>query len=83
MPATHPTKEQVRAYMRLRECARRPPPSPQDIRRQLGWQGAPAPEATIAAPTLMFAGTMAHLAGLMAVHWCFIAAGIRYQHHSN
>lgn len=35
---TQPTKEQVRAYMTARESARRPPPSPEEIRRQLGWQ---------------------------------------------
>ena len=35
---THPTKEQVRAYMAAREAARRPPPSPEEIRRQLGWR---------------------------------------------
>jgi len=36
-PAAHPTKEQVRAYMHERGCAHRPPPSPDEIRRQLGW----------------------------------------------
>ena len=35
---THPTKEQVRAYMAAREAARRPPPPPEEIRRQLGWR---------------------------------------------
>jgi hypothetical protein len=35
---THPTKEQVRAYMATRELARRPPPAPEEIRRQLGWR---------------------------------------------
>ena len=35
---THPTKEQVRAYMAARESARRPPPPPEEIRRQLGWR---------------------------------------------
>ena len=35
---THPTKEQVRAYMRQRELAHRPPPAPAEIRRQLSWQ---------------------------------------------
>ena len=42
---THPTKEQVRAYMAERELARRPPPAPEEIRRQLGWRlDPPAPE---------------------------------------
>jgi hypothetical protein len=35
---TQPTKEQVRAYMLAREGARRPPPAPEEIRRQLGWR---------------------------------------------
>ena len=35
---THPSKEQVRAYMAARESARRPPPAPDEIRRQLGWR---------------------------------------------
>jgi hypothetical protein len=35
---SHPTKEQVRAYMAAREAARRPPPPPEEIRRQLGWR---------------------------------------------
>ena len=40
----HPAKEQVRAYMAGRGAARRPPPAPEEIRRQLGWRLAP-PEA--------------------------------------
>ena len=40
----HPTKEQVRAYMAQRGRARRPPPAPEEIRRQLGWRIAPAEE---------------------------------------
>jgi len=35
---THPTKESVRAYMARRtRAAPEPPPSPEEIRRQLGW----------------------------------------------
>jgi hypothetical protein len=34
---THPTKEKVRAYMLAREHTHRPPPPPEEIRRQLGW----------------------------------------------
>lgn len=34
----HPTKEQVRAWMRQRQVEHAPPPTPQDIRRELGWQ---------------------------------------------
>ncbi|HEX8404931.1 MAG TPA: hypothetical protein VF670_09965 [Duganella sp.] len=77
MPATsHPTKEQVRAYMRLRECDRRPPPTPQEIRRQLRWHGTGVPIEFGAASTFLLPGTIAQLATLMAVEWCFIAAGL-------
>ena len=33
----HPTKEQVRQYLALRQNEHRPPPSIAEIRRQLGW----------------------------------------------
>lgn len=36
-----PTKEQVRAYMHARGRARKPPPPPAEIRRQLGWRIEP------------------------------------------
>lgn len=88
MPASQPTKEQVRAYMHTRECARRPPPRPEEIRRQLGWwRGAPdaayaaapaTPPAT--ASSLLLPGAMVQLATLMAVEWCFLAAGLHSQH---
>ncbi len=34
---THPTKEQVRDWMRSRQDERAAPPTPADIKRQLGW----------------------------------------------
>jgi hypothetical protein len=84
MPASlHPTKEQVRAYMRQRQRQfdRRPPPMPEEIRRQLGWDGGStftfSPEASSAA-TLFLPGTIAQLATLMAVEWCFRASGISH-----
>lgn len=33
----HPTKEQIRQYLEARQAERCPPPSMQEIRRQLGW----------------------------------------------
>jgi hypothetical protein len=33
-----PTKEQVREYMERRQAEHRPPPSREEIRRQLGWE---------------------------------------------
>ncbi len=32
-----PTKERVRCYMRRQQIDHRPPPSMEEIRRQLGW----------------------------------------------
>ena len=77
MPATlHPTKEQVRAYMQLRECDRRPPPTPEEIRRQLGWRCAPSNVGYGSTSTIFLPGTIAQLATLMAVEWCFLASGL-------
>lgn len=42
MTATHPTKELVRAYMAKRTHDESPPPSPQQVRDQLGWHLVPA-----------------------------------------
>ena len=77
MPATsHPTKEQVRAYMQLRECARRPPPTPEEIRRQLGWRGASSDVGYGSASTMFLPSTIVQLVALMAVEWCFLASGL-------
>ncbi|WP_254451884.1 hypothetical protein [Duganella vulcania] len=77
MTATsHPSKEQVRAYMHQRECDRRPPPTPDEIRRQLGWHYCSYDNIVPAASSILLPGTIAQLAALMAVEWCFRAAGI-------
>jgi hypothetical protein len=34
---THPTKHLVREYLERRARDTRPPPTPEEIRRQLGW----------------------------------------------
>lgn len=34
----HPTKEQVREYLRRRQVANSPPPDIEEIRRQLGFK---------------------------------------------
>lgn len=34
---THPSKYVVRAYLERRAQAVKPPPTPEEIRRQLGW----------------------------------------------
>jgi hypothetical protein len=38
---THPSKEQTRLWLQMRKFSRRPPPSPDEIRRQLGWKLLP------------------------------------------
>jgi len=77
MTATsHPSKEQVRAYMHQRECDRRPPPTPDEIRRQLGWYYNSHDIDFLGSSTLLFPGSIAQLAALMAVEWCFRAAGL-------
>jgi hypothetical protein len=75
-----PTKEQVRAYMhqRQREFCHRPPPLPEEIRRQLGWHySTDCPDSLSTTTTLFLPGTIAQLATLLAVEWCFLAAGVR------
>jgi hypothetical protein len=34
---THPPKHLVRAYLERRVREQKPPPTPEEIRRQLGW----------------------------------------------
>jgi hypothetical protein len=79
MPATlQPTKEQVRAYMlqRQRDFGHCPPPVPEEIRRQLGWHCHVRHAEQSSSSPLFFPGTIAQLATLMAVEWCFLAAGV-------
>lgn len=37
-----PTKQQVRQYMQHRVAEHKPPPPPDEIRRQIGWELAEA-----------------------------------------
>ena len=75
--ASHPSKEQVRAYMRGREHALRPPPPPDEIRRQLAWccvDAFPctcltATPAGVAAQGWHLSADMARLSTLMAIAW--------------
>jgi hypothetical protein len=69
---TQPTKEQVRAYMARRGHARRPPPAPEDIRRQLGWKLAPPlPQAALIEMCLLPATTGQCLAQIVFA-WCMM-----------
>jgi hypothetical protein len=38
MTSTKPSKHQVRQFMQQRQVEHKPPPSPQEIREQLGWR---------------------------------------------
>lgn len=38
MSTTQPSKEQVRIWVQQRSMSRLPPPSPSEVRRQLGWE---------------------------------------------
>jgi hypothetical protein len=44
---THPSKQEVRAYMQRRSHDAKPPPSPEAIRRELGWELVKAPATRI------------------------------------
>jgi hypothetical protein len=66
---THPSKEQVRAYMMAREHAHRPPPPPEEIRRQLGWQMASDP-ATAMVSLCLLPATLGQLAAQAALDFC-------------
>lgn len=43
--AEQPVKERVREWLRREISERRPPPDISEIRRTLGWEQTPAPEA--------------------------------------
>ena len=76
---THPTKEQVRAYMAGRELARRPPPAPEEIRRQLGWRlAAPEPDYPLAQLCLLPSayGRLAAQLAQAVLDWAWAAARI-------
>jgi hypothetical protein len=68
---TQPTKEQVRAYMARRERARRPPPAPEDIRRQLGWKLAPCNSTYALMSFYLLPATLGQLAAKAALELYF------------
>ncbi|NGZ88060.1 hypothetical protein [Duganella aceris] len=70
MPATlQPTKEQVRAHMQRRQ---------REFACRHGGEQPDRCDADIdlSTSTLLLPGTIAQLATLLAVEWCFLAAGI-------
>ncbi|MFL6672628.1 MAG: hypothetical protein ACJ8LG_04955 [Massilia sp.] len=69
-----PTKEQVRAYMASRGRAHRPPPAPEDIRRQLGWGLAPAEANSALVDLCLLPATLSQLVVQAAFDWCLAPA---------
>jgi hypothetical protein len=67
-----PSKEQVRAYMAARGHARRPPPSPADIRRQLGWKMAPPQPAAALISFYLLPATTGQLISQLMIDWCLM-----------
>lgn len=43
---TKPSNQQVRSWMQQRQVDRTPPPSPDQVRRELGWQMVEAERET-------------------------------------
>jgi hypothetical protein len=76
---THPTKEQVRAYMVSRGRARRPPPAPEELRCQLGWHLAPAEPAGAMFGLLMLPATLGQLAAQAVLDWCLAPLRLQSQ----
>jgi hypothetical protein len=78
---THPSKEQVRAYMLQRKAERRPPPAPDQIRRQLGWSSCDdSYMAGCGTRALFFPSKIIELASLLAVEWLFSVGGYDRTH---
>ncbi|MES2152445.1 MAG: hypothetical protein V4508_21920 [Pseudomonadota bacterium] len=69
-----PSKEQVRAYMAARGSARRPPPAPEEIRRQLGWSMTDASNDAFL-QFYLIPTTCSQLATRMALHWWLLPMG--------
>jgi hypothetical protein len=72
---TQPSKEQVRAYMVRREHAGRPPPAPDEVRRQLGWRLSSVDDDPLLVHLCtLLPATMGQLAALIALNWIFYSA---------
>ena len=76
---THPSKEQVRAYMAAREAARRPPPAPEEIRRQLGWRLQRGDEDQLLLQFYLIPTTYTQLATRIALAWMLAAVPLPVQ----
>ena len=70
-PIAHPTKEQVRAWMAEREAARRPPPSPEEIRRTLGWRMDLTDDERLLVRFCLLPSSYGRLAAQLTLDWLF------------
>jgi hypothetical protein len=71
---THPTKEQVRAYMARRESAHRPPPPPAEIRRQLNWRLTPSETDSVLLQFCLLPSAYSHLTAQVLLDWIFASS---------
>jgi hypothetical protein len=71
---THPTKEQVRAYMLRREADRRPPPPPAEIRRQLGWRLTPCEYDPALVQFCLLPSAYSQLSAQLLVDWLYASS---------
>ena len=71
---THPTKEQVRAYMTRRESAHRPPPPPAEIRRQLNWRLTPSDDNSVLLQFCLLPSAYTQLTAQVLLDWLFASS---------
>lgn len=71
---THPTKEQVRAYMAKREAAHRPPPPPAEIRRQLDWRMTPSGDDSVLLQFCLLPSAYSQLTTQVLLDWIFASS---------
>ncbi len=79
---THPTKEQVRAYMLRREAERRPPPPPAEIRRQLGWRLAPAKPQGGVLQLYLLPSTLSQISAQLLLDWLCLSSRVIVAAHT-
>lgn len=75
----HPTKEQVRAYLAARKRDGRPPPSPEAIRRRLGWRLEAPVRPLFALQIYQILTSCAQFSADLAVVWMYACLGARVQ----
>jgi hypothetical protein len=79
---SQPSKEQVRAFMAARERAGRPPPAPEEIRRQLGWRLERADDDLCLLQFYLIPTTCSHLAARLTLDWLAVMLRPAQQLHS-